>query len=181
MVENQSRIKNPSCGIYLDWSYLETDMDGASCHSRGGLFVYQFKNQSSFMNKNLQSLIGVSVLIIAVSIAYYLFSYIPERNKLSTAMTLQKQCLDMGPKKVKEDSAYDYSPEGSSFSADFIFDKKTNECFYRTTFMASNGTMTRSITDLFTNRTIAEYMEDKNSRILAGDKGNYLLTERSHF
>jgi len=43
MAKKPVKDKEPIMWGYLDWSYRETDMDGASHHPCGGLFVSHHK------------------------------------------------------------------------------------------------------------------------------------------
>ena len=52
MVKSQSRINNLSYRVYLDWSYLETDMENFGSHLCGRLFVYIIKLYFKKYEKN---------------------------------------------------------------------------------------------------------------------------------
>ncbi len=93
--KNQSRIKNPSCGIYLDWSYLETDMEGASPHSRGGLFVYQIIKPVKFMKIKYLT-IGV-LLSLSSQVAFASIDVNLKYGQRHSAVTeLQEFLIDKG-------------------------------------------------------------------------------------
>lgn len=134
------------------------------------------------MNKNSQYLITLACLVIAGSVVYYLFSYLPERNKVSLQLSLQKECLDLGSKRYKEDHKDgELMPDGSVFTSEYIFNKTTSDCLYRSIYLGSSGIMTKDITDLFTNKSIGNYTIDKDSNVVDGDQGEYLFAERTHF
>lgn len=78
MVKRPFKIKNPSCGICLERPYLETGMEGANPHSRGGLFVFHHTN-TNFMIKKLdkRGVVVVGVLIFAITMfltGHFIFS-----------------------------------------------------------------------------------------------------------
>ncbi len=135
------------------------------------------------MNKNAQYIVTLSCVVIAVSVVYYVFSYLPERNKVSLQLSLQKQCVELGDKRNKEDQAYEkQNPSyNTAYSGSYIFDKETNDCLYRSIYLGTGGGITKDITDLFTNKSLASYTEDKDSNVVDGNKGDYLSVERSHF
>lgn len=134
------------------------------------------------MNKNLQYIITLACVVIAGSVIYYLFSYLPEKNKNELQLSLQKECSDLGSKRYKEDHKDGESlGNGGIFSSDYIFNKSNNSCLYKSTYAYPDGMMTQYIIDLFTNKTLGYYSVDKNGDLVDGDKGEFLYVERTNF
>ncbi len=121
-------------------------------------------------------------MVIAVSVVYYLLKYIPEQNERTLKISLQKQCLELGSKREKEDQTYNKQNTSNDIvsSSDYIFDKNTNDCLYRS-ISVGQGITQKSIVDLFTNKTLGYYMENIDGRIVGGDKGEFNYVQHTHF
>ncbi len=137
------------------------------------------------MNKNTQHIVALSCLIIAGSVVYYLFKYIPEQNKITLQHQLQKECLVLGAKEESEDeeSTKRAVENGEVYIADYIFNEETNACLHRSshTVFIDNGKLTSEyIKDLFTNKTLEFYIENNNG-VISGSKGDFLLLQRNNF
>lgn len=136
------------------------------------------------MNKNTQHIVALSCLVIAGSVVYYLFKYIPEQNKLTLQNKLQSECQEIGSKREKEDKkkTEEMTSQGILYSGKFVFNKEDNTCLYRNrTLSVQSGVEDASIIDLFSNRTLASYTENKNGEITSGDKGRFNYIQNTHF
>jgi hypothetical protein len=95
---------------------------------------------------------------------------------------LQIECQEIGSRKQKESDkiSEEWLKQGYTYAGTFIFNKETNACLFRTISMHS-GLFNGSIIDLFSNKTLADYLENKEGEIISGDKGEYLYLERMNF
>lgn len=72
--------------------------------------------------------------------------------------------------------------DGGLSSGKFVFNKEDNTCLYRNRILSvKTGLEDAIITDLFSNKTLASYTENKNGEVLSGDKGRFNYIQNTHF
>ncbi len=122
-------------------------------------------------------------LIVAGSISYYFFSYLPKNNAVLLSAQLQKECLQIGNKRIKEDEDYDKThpfKEGDLLSSsDFVFNKDKNLCLYVLRSFDKDYT-SGTIIDLFSNKRISDYIET-GGEVSYGSKEDFLKIKKENF
>jgi hypothetical protein len=110
------------------------------------------------MKNTSHILIGLSCLIVAGAVAYYVLTYLPAKNQLAH----QKECQTMSLNRFEQDKLN--SKEHYLNQPEFAFDSENNRCLYKThataNFTGDSVYKTYDfyrVLDLYTNREIVKY------------------------
>lgn len=107
------------------------------------------------------NLIGISAIILALSVAYYFVLFLPARDKTNdeakNQADLQKQvenCREVGMKYHNEQTAK--NPRLTFHNPEFKYNQQLNTCLYSGGFIDGNY-LTNYIIDLNTNKQLATF------------------------
>jgi hypothetical protein len=132
------------------------------------------------MNKNLTYTIGLCCIIVAGSVAYYFFSYLPSKNVLAR----QKECQTMALARFEKDQLN--SPSGSLTQPEFVFDKQ-GRCLYKMHEVNTAGEKTFEmsyIIDLYTNKQVTGYntrSDENGTVVVSGDQTEFESVDKKYF
>lgn len=138
------------------------------------------------MKNTSHILIGLSCLIVASAVAYYVLFYLPAKAELAQ----QKECQAMALNRFEQDKL-DTADNFVINQPEFVFDATNNRCLYMTHTVThqytDRGYITYDLYDmwnLYTNKKITGYgTESDLSGVLGtkGDKTGFDVIVAEHF
>ena len=123
-------------------------------------------------NKFLTYSISVSILLVSISISFYLFKVLPDINKQKLNLEIQQnieaiktKCTELGKEQYAQELKI--SNNKTSFGVPvYFYNEKLSQCLYENVFIAENYT-SNYVVDLYTNKPILE-SDYSNSKLQYG-------------
>lgn len=139
------------------------------------------------MNREFYKSISFAIVIVSVSISFYLFWYLPKQNKVEHTEKLQKEllvnqqkCQQVASEKYEKESKELESVGAVAFNPQYKYEETLSSCIYLGGLIGQ-GQTEYFITDVYTNKTIADYFTDKNNIVILGDKNNFDKLKLKYF
>lgn len=136
------------------------------------------------MDRELQKSISYAVIIVALSIAFYLLWYIPKQNKIEYTEKIQKELL-ANQQKCQQVASDRYEKDAKdvdfpTLNPEYKYDSETGSCFYLGGFILSAG-IQKFIIDVYTNKTIAEFTVNRENEVIYGNKNTFEFIRSKYF
>jgi hypothetical protein len=117
--------------------------------------------KKNYVNKSVKISIAISVLLIGLSVTYYLMVYIPKKDKIKyetqkveDLIESERKCRDDGTKLYKEDVKKFESYNLYAFDPEYKYKKDSHKCYYSGGGFLSPNIWERYIVDVATNKKI---------------------------
>ena len=166
-------------------------VEGNGLENRQGATLREFESRSLrrviIMNEELQKSLSYGIIIIAISIGYYFLWYMPKQNKNEHSEKMQQEML-VNQQKCQQVASSIYEKDAKEMKSlgavllnpEYKYDDTSGMCLYLGGIL-DRGQIHRFIIDVYTNKTIAEYILDENNTVVFGDKIDFEKTKSVYF
>lgn len=107
----------------------------------------------------MKKYIGISIIAVAIAIAYFFIIYLSRNQKQNFIFNKQRECRNICETiyKIEEKSL----PDGTMFNPQYFYNEEKNTCYYSGGFIGTKEplSITKYIKNCLTNEEVVSYMK----------------------
>jgi len=125
-------------------------------------------------------IITIAIIFVCISVSYYFFIYLPNKNSQKEYLANQIKCHEAG-NELYQSQVKEAEGIGIYIMPEFKFDRNTRTCLYKGAYIGNQGYMSDFIIDVYTNKNVIVWDRDIKANTYSGSAEEFSKKEKELF